>query len=252
MSIRKTTEEFILDAKRVHGNKYDYSKVEYINNETKVCIICPIHGEFWQTPNKHLLGKGCRLCGNQRISLSQSGNKEEFVEKAKSIHGNKYDYSLVEYVDRKTKVKIICPEHGEFLQRPSSHLHHGCSKCEETALERKVRVYAENHEIEYVYQYKPNWLGRQVLDFYLPDFNVGIECQGGQHYFPVDWYGGEDGFIRIKERDKKKINKCCENKLKIMYFTEEQFIKYQPEAYYKVEDLFNDIQTNVKNELKLY
>lgn len=83
MSRRKTTEEFILDAKRVHGNKYDYSKVEYINNETKVCIICPIHGEFWQTPNKHLLGKGCRLCGNQRISLSQSGNKEEFVEKAK-------------------------------------------------------------------------------------------------------------------------------------------------------------------------
>ena len=120
-----TTEEFIRRAKEIHGDKYDYSKVEYVGSKTKVCIICTEHGEFWQTPNGHLNGKGCPICSG-RNPLTTA----EFIHKAKEVHGDKYDYSKVKYVNSYTKVCIICPEHGEFLMTPHCHLDgKGCSKC---------------------------------------------------------------------------------------------------------------------------
>ena len=135
MSKKLTTEEFIDKAKKIHGNKYDYSKVEYINNHTKVCIICPKHGEFWQLPNNHLVGKGCDKCARENNRL----NKEEFIKKAKEIHGDKYDYSKVNYINERTKVCIICPEHGEFWQTPSSHLaNKGCIKCGKISIYNKL------------------------------------------------------------------------------------------------------------------
>lgn len=104
-----TTEDFISKAIGVHGNKYDYSKVEYVNTLTKVTIICPIHGEFEQKPVNHLRGRGCPYCGG-----SAKHTTEQFIESARKIHGNKYDYSQVEYVTNRTPVKIICPIHGVF------------------------------------------------------------------------------------------------------------------------------------------
>lgn len=113
-----TKEEWIKEAKKIHGNKYDYSKVEYKNNKTKVCIICPIHGEFWMKPNSHLQGQSCPKC----VHRSYKYTTDEFIEKAREIHGDKYDYSKVEYVNSETKVCIICPTHGEFWQSPMNHL----------------------------------------------------------------------------------------------------------------------------------
>jgi len=124
MGKRKTTEEFIEMAKSIHGDRYDYSLVEYKNNKTKVKIICPVHGVFEQKPIHHLRGHGCHECGDKRLTTKQ------FIEKVKSIHKDKYDYSLVEYKNNKTKVKIICPVHGPFEQRPNDHLRgRGCFKC---------------------------------------------------------------------------------------------------------------------------
>ena len=122
-----TIDDFINRSILVHGNKYDYSKVEYINNSTKVCIICPTHGEFWQTPHHHMRGHGCAKCGN-----SKRKTVEEFINDAISVHGNKYDYSKVNYINNKTKVCIICPVHGEFWQTPHEHLSCGCDKCSGT------------------------------------------------------------------------------------------------------------------------
>ena len=103
-----TTKEFIEKAREVHGDKYDYSKVRYANSKTKVCIICPKHGEFWQEANSHLQGSGCsKCCGNNSYAT------EEFIEKAREVHGDKYNYSKVEYKGMHTKVCIICPEHGK-------------------------------------------------------------------------------------------------------------------------------------------
>ena len=128
-------EGFIKKARLVHGNKYDYSKVNYANNATKLCIICPKHGEFWQTPNGHLSGQGCPKCGLENSREKQASTKEEFIKKAREKHGDKYDYSKVEYINANTKVCIICPQHGEFWQRPNSHLSgHGCHKCKRNQL----------------------------------------------------------------------------------------------------------------------
>lgn len=109
-----TTDEFIAKAKLIHGDKYDYSKVNYNGSLTKVCIICPKHGEFWQTPNAHTQGQGCSKCGLQNSRERQASRKEEFITKARKKHGDKYDYSKVDYVNALTKVCIICPNHGEF------------------------------------------------------------------------------------------------------------------------------------------
>lgn len=140
----KNTEEFIKAAQEVHGNRYDYSLVDYKRIDVKVRIICPIHGEFEITPGRHLHSKtGCPLCG-----LKQ-GTKESFIEKAKEIHGNKYDYSLVEYKDNKTKVKIICPKHGLFYKSPNEHISGkaGCPICsQEKQNEIKHSIFKKSSE----------------------------------------------------------------------------------------------------------
>ena len=126
------TIDFIEKAIKIHGNKFDYSKVEYVNSKTKVCIICPKHGEFWQLPNNHLQGKGCLKCKYDKLKKKQNISINDFITKAKEIHGGKYDYSKVEYVNNSTKVCIICPEHGEFYQTPKHHINRGqgCPKCQ--------------------------------------------------------------------------------------------------------------------------
>lgn len=129
-SYQKTTEEFIKDAQTIHGDIYDYSETDYIKASARVKIICKKHGEFIQIPNNHLKGYGCPACGNIKQGLAQRSNSREFIERAKNTHGNKYDYSKTVYVKNHSKVIIICPEHGEFSQRPSKHLFgRGCSKC---------------------------------------------------------------------------------------------------------------------------
>ena len=129
MSKKLTTEEFIEKAREVHGDKYDYSKVEYVNTHVKVCIICPKHGEFWQTPHDHLKSE-CKECYNEKRGDLSRSNAEEFIKKAKLIHGDKYDYSKVNYLNNRTNVIIICPIHGEFTQTPNTHLNgSGCYQC---------------------------------------------------------------------------------------------------------------------------
>lgn len=125
-----TQEEVIARFREVHGDRYDYSKVVYKEANKKVCIICPIHGEFWQTPSHHLRGQGCPICGRNIGIQKRTSCKDEFIKKAKIVHGDRYDYSKVEYVDCKTKVEIICKEHGSFWQTPSNHIFgRGCPKC---------------------------------------------------------------------------------------------------------------------------
>jgi hypothetical protein len=124
------TSDFIRLAKAVHHNRYDYSKVEYVNNRTKVCIICPEHGEFYQKPSNHLRGNGCPKCANYNRGSKKRLSKDDFIKKANEVHRNKYDYSKVEYTNSSTKVCIICKEHGEFWQLPMNHLNgQGCPKC---------------------------------------------------------------------------------------------------------------------------
>lgn len=127
---RLTTQEFIEKAKSIHGDKYDYSKAIYTTAKKKLIIICPIHGEFKQTPDGHLHGQGCPKCKFEKLSSERRLTINEFIEKAREIHGDKYDYSNTVYVNSNTKLEILCPEHGYFSMLPFNHLSgKGCPKC---------------------------------------------------------------------------------------------------------------------------
>lgn len=166
---RSSVAEFVIKAKKIHGYKYDYSKVNYQGNKVKVCIVCPEHGDFWQVPNSHLSGRGCPVCGKMATRSSLRDTLDSFIKKARIKHGDKYDYSLVKYVDSIHKVKIICPEHGVFEQTPAMHLsENGCPKCgiikahpfknTETFIADAQRIHGDKYDYsktEYVSVFKP-------------------------------------------------------------------------------------------------
>lgn len=245
-SIRKTTKEFVKDAKRVHGNKYSYKKVRYKKNTEKVCIICPEHGEFWQTPKDHLRGRGCPLCADNHPL-----NIELFIERAKSVHGEKYDYSKVDYRNNQTKVIITCPKHGDFLQAPSSHLEGcGCPTCKESQLEKQVRVMLETMGEPFVYEKTFDWLvngsNKLSIDFYLPRLNKAIECQGQQHFEFLEYFHRtKEGYKNQIVRDEKKNKECKENKVSLLYFAEDKDYvnNYKYPVITNIEDLRNTIFT---------
>ena len=124
-------EVFIEKARSVHGDKYDYSLVpdEFLT-KSKVEILCDKHGSFFQTATDHTQGYGCKFCGIESSRSAKIKDTEFFIAKAISVHGNMYDYSLVEYKTTRAEVKIICKSHGIFEQQPNSHLNgRGCPEC---------------------------------------------------------------------------------------------------------------------------
>lgn len=128
-----TQEIFLKRSKEVHGDRYDYSKAIFKRTRDSVKIICKIHGEFEQIASDHFIGRGCKSCGRSRQIAKRRSTTEEFIKKAAIIHGDKYDYSLVDYVNNSIKVCIGCKTHGQFLQSPAGHLRgNGCLFCVST------------------------------------------------------------------------------------------------------------------------
>ena len=241
--INMKLEEFIKKFNDKFPDKhYDFSKATYTNNKTKILVVCPEHGEFWMRPNDLLNGHGCPKCGKPHSKYTV----QDFIEKARRVHGDKYDYSKVEYIDAGTKVKIICPKCGEFLQTAREHLRgHGCPKCKSWKLEDEVKTFLEEHQINYLFQHTFPWLknktGVQTLDFYLPDYNVAIECQGKQHFGIGGWVKCESDFDDIYARDQRKKTKCLENNITIFYYSN-LHILYPYKVYEDLEILLKDIQ----------
>lgn len=138
------TEIFINKAHKVHGNLYDYSLVDYKTAHSEIKIICSRHGIFTQKPNVHLNGSGCRRCWLENLSKKLKDDTQSFIRKAQRVHKDQYDYSLVSYIDTKTKVKILCKSHGIFEQSPNSHLNG--NRCEFCTREKQARQYAHTTE----------------------------------------------------------------------------------------------------------
>ena len=144
----KTTEDFKKAATDKHGNKYDYSLVNYVNAKTKVKIICPIHGEFEQIPRQHVYGGNCQKCSGVYMDT------EYFIKKSEIIHNKKYNYSLVNYINNLTTVDIICPIHGDFKQRPKDHLlGKECQKCSNVYMDTEYFIEKANKVHGNYYQY---------------------------------------------------------------------------------------------------
>ena len=126
---RLTTPEFIRRAKIVHGDKYAYDKVIYQTAKIKVTITCLIHGDFLQGASDHLTGRGCQKCAVKKRADKLKSSQDEFIKKAKKVHGNKYNYDQTIYKGANEEVIINCPIHGDFKQQATYHLNGGCKEC---------------------------------------------------------------------------------------------------------------------------
>lgn len=296
MGKKLSKECFVERSNIIHENKYDYSKVEYINSSTKVCIICPEHGEFWQSPNKHmsgrgcpkcaenlrnkkksftyqifekksnkihngkylyhqdyknystkvkitcpihgdfyqspnhhLCGQGCPKCGIEKIHNVQRFNIENFIEKARKVHGDKYDYNKSVYVNYKTPILIICHkkgnnniEHGEFFQTPDAHLNgHGCPKCgnqlsngEEEIInffEKECKIRCVIHDKTIIPPYE--------LDIYIPEKKIAIEYDG------LIWHS--EKFGKDKNYHLNKTELCEKQGIRLIHIFEDEWLYKQ-------------------------
>lgn len=289
MAKKLTRENFIQRVNEIHGNKYDYSKVEYINTSTKVCIICPEHGEFWQTPNKHLQGRGCPKCGQlngnkkktftqvefenkaniihnfkytynndyindstkikitcpihgdffqtpnhhlrgqgcpkcaiEKNSNGQKMSQEEFVLKANAIHNGKYDYNKSKYLTYKENLLIICPEHGEFWQTPDSHLHgHGCPKCGNQISngEEEILHYLESISNTEIKTRDKSVLKGKELDIYIPEKKVAIEYDG------LIWHS--EKFGKDRNYHLNKTIECEKQGIRLIHIFEDEWLEHK-------------------------
>ena len=228
--------DIIEKAKLIHGNKYNYSLVNYKGIKTKIKIICKTHGEFLITPDNHIHRKGgCPICKYELVSKLQTSDVNTFIIKAKEKHFNKYDYSSVVYNGCKEKIKIICPSHGIFKQTPDKHVQgDGCPKCNSSKGEIEIEQYLIKNRIDYKSQYKfKNCININPLpfDFYLPDYNMCIEFNGRQHYESISYFGGQKALEETQKRDKIKIEYCYNNNISLL------IIKHNE----KIEDKLNQI-----------
>lgn len=227
-----TTEEFIDKAKNIQGNKYDYSKVKYINAKTKVCIICPEHGEFEQTPSSHLSGCGCPQCGIKTVAEKKKSTNDEFIIKSNEIHGDKYDYSKVNYITAKDDVTIICPKHGEFEQTPDAHIHgSGCPKCSNSisgpenelfdflTSNLKIKVEKRNRTI----------ISPMEIDIFVPKINLGIEYNG------LYWHS--EKFKKNKFHLLEKTLKSNEKGIKLIHIFEDEWLDKRDIVLSKIKHL---------------
>ena len=232
-----TTEDFIEKAKKVHGDKYDYSKVNYINQDTKVTIICPIHGEFKQLPPSHTNRKGnCPECAKKIRGIKQRFTTKEFIERARKVHGDKYDYSKVNYIDTHTKVCIICPKHGKFWQEPNNHIigKKGCIKCSNNFSQKEKDLLSF---IKSIYKGKIINNSKSIippleLDIYIPEHSLAIEFDG------LYWHSE---LYKDKNYHLNKTKLCEEKGIRLIHIFEDEW-----------EYRLNIVKARIKHALRIY
>lgn len=226
-SMKKIDQQvFIERSTELHNGKYTYEKVVYIDTSSKVEITCPKHGSFWQRARMHLSGQGCWECSRELVGDKNRGTQEEFIEKSKLTHGDKYDYSLVEYKNSLENVSIICKIHGVFSQAPVQHVRgRGCPKCKNSMGAQLVDDYLTSREIPFICEYKDHecyYQNKLLFDFAVfKDSNCTellslIEYDGLQHFKSVGFYGGDEAYEKIQIRDRIKDQYCLTNGIKLI------------------------------------
>ena len=249
-----TIEEFIKRAREIHNDKYDYSKVKYVNYDTKITIICRNHSEpyeFEQTPRDHLDGHGCRKCSYEKIASIRRMTKEEFIERSNEIHGiGTYDYSKVEYINCDTDVIIICPIHSEFPQTPRDHLSGcGCRKCNKNKGEDRVRKFLTDRKIKFEEQKTfedCKYINKLRFDFYLPKYNICIESDGIPHFKKVNWNGKmtdeemEEKLKLNQLRDQIKNDYCEKNGINLLRIRYDENVEEKLTEYFQKHGIIKE------------
>jgi len=240
---RLTTEQFIekaiKKAKSIHGDKYDYSNVKYVNHYSNVKIICKTHGIFEQLPSNHIKGCGCPICSSNKKLTNGT-----FIKKAKLIHGDKYDYSNVKYNNINDKVIISCKKYNHtFKQSPNNQLRgRGCLKCKSSKYEDIIKKYLINNTIEFIPQKIFNDC-KNILhlpfDFYLPNHNTCIEFDGHHHFKPINWSGKlsktqlNEPFKKCNYNDKIKTKYCKQNNIRLIRISYKENVEQKLKEFIK-------------------
>lgn len=186
------TSYYINEVKKIHGDKYNYSQVVYNNSFSRIKIICKVHDHlFNQLSNAHLQGQGCKLCANDL----RKNDDVLFIEKCKKVHGDKYNYDLVDYVNSTTKIKVVCFLHGEFLQQAMAHSKgQGCPKCGD----ENVSLINKNNSTGWKYS---NWEKQSLISKNFESYKVYIiKCWNENEEF----YKIGKTFSNIENRFKTK------------------------------------------------
>lgn len=233
----------------IADNSIDKNSRIYRN--TKVKCNCIKHGIFETSVVQIIENKwcGCEQCrreyNKQQLITAGEIRRLNFIEESIKTHGNQYDYSLVDLTGKLKKVKIICPKHGIFEMYPSNHTTRGqgCPMCNQDKFncERRLGEIIKMNfpNISIIQQYH-GFLGRQSLDYFLPEYKIGIEYQGSQHFFENEWYTDERHYLeKRKNLDKQKYDKCKENNVTLLYFTfskEFSDIKYFDKVYNNINE----------------
>lgn len=236
MSRKKTTEEIIAEFRDVHGDRYDYRDVVYDGGKVKVVIWCKKHNHpFQQAPVKHKAGQGCDICAEEARDAhrrSSGHTTQSFIKRARELHGDRYDYSEVEYTGYDCTIMIGCPDHGLqpviAYQHIASDVRRGCKICSSTQSKHAAAI--ERFLIEENYEYIKEWSDHDCkdknklrFDFYLPKQRLIIEYDGDQHFRPANWSRDDTknkmNFLNGRRRDAIKSIWCKANKINLMRIT---------------------------------
>ncbi len=226
----KALNKFLEKAKNKFGERYGYELIECgINKKEKVPIICKQHGIFYQLKSEHLRGINCIECSyitkNRKIKRNRPSRLTslEFINKSIEIHGEKFDYSKVNYTKNSKKVEILCSIHGSFYTTPDSHLNMktGCPKCNSSFGERAIEKWLNENNIEYTKEHSyldllGNKLGKLRFDFFIEKHNLLIEYDGQQHFKPIKQFGGEEYLKQLIIHDNAKNEYAITNKINLL------------------------------------
>lgn len=234
-----STEDVIKLFIEKHKDKYQYSKVSFTKMHDKVIMTCPIHGDFEQTPSKHLLGQGCPICAKKKRSESKVLTNEEFIEKANKIHKGKYDYSETNYVGTYDEVDIICKKHGKFKQRANDHLNgHGCQRCGNIvslAEDEIVDFITNDLGIECIRNDK-TILGDGEIDILIPSMNIGIEYDG------LKWHSEE---FKDKKYHLSKSERCLNKGIRLIHIFEDEWVNKKEIVKDKITSTLKKTNTRI-------
>lgn len=234
-----STEKFINSAKNIYGDKYDYSLVNYIKAKIRIKIICPVHGVFQLTPDKHLSGQECPTCTMDKFKKSVSKKNEQFINEAINLNGEKYDYSLVDYTNSSTKIKIICPIHGVFEQTPSNHLYQNqdCPKCsiKNIKSENKIKSFVTSLNLITINNNK-TLIKPYELDIFIPSHNIAIEYDG------LYWHSE---LHKDKNYHLNKTESCEKQGIKLIHIFEDEWLHKQDIVKSRLKNILGLTETKI-------
>jgi hypothetical protein len=229
-------ENFILKSIEKHGNRYDYSLVKFKNGNSPVLI--GYKGVFYtQKPYHHLSGNR-----PENIKLSVRKTNKQFINESNQIHDFKYSYDKLDYISNQTKVIITCPTHGDFKQRPLSHIQgNGCPLCNDSKGEKEISKFLDKNDISYYRQHKfPDCrnIFELPFDFYIPSLRTAIEFDGRQHFQPMEFFGGLKNYNKLKINDRIKNDYCEDNYIDLIRI-----------RYDQIDRIFDILKESLRNKI---